>query len=568
MMTDIVLFGLFIAVVLLLAWPLSKYMAKVFTGKKTFLDPVLQPLERLLYRLAGINPRQEMNWRQYAGALLMFNVLGAILVFLIESLQGVLFWNPADLDGVSPWHLAFNTAVSFMTNTNWQSYGGELTMSYFTQMTALTVQNFVSAAVGIAVAVALLRGLIRKTVSTIGNFWVDLIRGTLWVLLPLSVVFTLVLVQQGAIQNLSPYLTLQTLEGTEQTLAMGPAASQEAIKMLGTNGGGFFNANSAHPFENPTPLTNFLQVVSIFLIPAALVLTFGRMARDRRQGYAVLATMVLLFVLMLAGTYLSELNGNPILAGLGVDGPTAMEGKEVRFGISGSALFATVTTAASCGAVNAMHDSFTPLGGFFPLLQMKLGEVIFGGVGAGFYSIMLFIILSMFIVGLMVGRTPEYLGKKIEAREIKMATLGVLLPAVTMLTSSAIAAVTEAGTSSIFNSGPHGLSEIMYAFASAAGNNGSAFGGLSANTPFYNLMLAMGMLIGRFGVILPVLAIAGGMAEKKVSPPGPGTFSTTGWLFVVLLAAVILIVGALTFLPILTLGPIVEHLLMLQGTTF
>ncbi|BBB90891.1 MAG TPA: potassium-transporting ATPase subunit KdpA [Methylomusa anaerophila] len=568
MMTDIVLFGLFIAVVLLLAWPLGKYMAKVFTMEKTFLDPVFQPLERLLYRLAGINPEQEMNWRQYAGALLIFNLLGAILVFLIEVLQGSLFWNPADLSGVTPWHLAFNTAVSFMTNTNWQSYGGESTMSYFTQMTALTVQNFVSAAVGVAVAMALIRGLTRKTVSTIGNFWVDLVRSIFRVLLPLSIVFTLILVQQGAIQNLSSYLTLQTLDGAEQTLAMGPAASQEAIKMLGTNGGGFFNANSAHPFENPTPLTNFLQMVSIFLIPAALVLTFGRMAHGRRQGYAVLATMVLLFCLMLAGTYFSELYGNPNLAGLGVDAPTAMEGKEVRFGIGGSTLFATVTTAASCGAVNAMHDSFTPLGGFFPLLQIKLGEVIFGGVGAGFYGIMLFIILSMFIVGLMVGRTPEYLGKKIEAREIKMATLAVLLPSVTMLTSSAIAAVTEAGTSSILNPGPHGLSEIMYAFASAVGNNGSAFGGLSANTFFYNLMLAMGMLIGRFAVILPVLAIAGGMAEKKISPPGPGTFPTTGWLFVVLLSAIILIVGALTCLPILTLGPIVEYLLMLQGTTF
>lgn len=567
MMADIVLFGLFLMVVLLLAWPLGRYMAKVFTMEKTFLDPVLQPLERLLYRLAGINPEQEMNWRQYAGALLMFNVLGVILVYLIQVLQGVLFWNPAELSGVTPWHLAFNTAVSFMTNTNWQSYGGESTMSYFTQMTALTVQNFVSAAVGVAVAMALIRGLTRKTVSTIGNFWVDLVRTTFRVLLPLSIVFTLIFVQQGVIQNLSPYLTLQTLEGTEQALAMGPAASQEAIKLLGTNGGGFFNANSAHPFENPTPLTNFLQVAGIFLIPSALVLTFGRMA-GRRQGYAVLATMVLLFVLMLAGTYLSELNGNPILAGLGVDGPTAMEGKEVRFGIGGSALFATVTTAASCGAVNAMHDSFTPLGAFFPLLQMKLGEVIFGGVGAGFYGIMLFVILSVFIVGLMVGRTPEYLGKKIEARETKMATLGILFPSVTMLTSSAIAAVTEPGTASILNPGPHGLSEIMYAFASAVGNNGSAFGGLSANTLFYNVMLAMGMLIGRFGVILPVLAIAGGMAEKKVSPPGPGTFPTTGWLFVVLLAGIILIVGALTFLPILTLGPIVEHLLMLQGTTF
>lgn len=376
MMTDMIMFGLFLIVVLLLAWPLSKYMAKVFTIEKTFLDPVLQPLERLLYRLAGIKPEQEMNWRQYAGALLLFNVLGATVVFLIQILQGALIWNPADLSGVSPWHLAFNTAVSFMTNTNWQSYGGESSMSYFTQMTALTVQNFVSAAVGLAVAVALTRGLTRKSVSTIGNFWVDLVRGTLRVLLPLAIVFTLLLVQQGAIQNLSAYLTVQTLEGAEQILAMGPVASQEAIKMLGTNGGGFFNANSAHPFENPTPLTSFLQAVSIFLIPTALVLAFGRMARDRRQGYAVLATMALLFVLMLTGTYLSELHGNPNLAGWGVDGPTAMEGKEVRFGIAGSALFATVTTAASCGAVNAMHDSFTPLGGLFPLLQIHFRQPV------------------------------------------------------------------------------------------------------------------------------------------------------------------------------------------------
>ena len=568
MVADIVLFMLFLFVVLLLAWPLSAYMAKVFTMEKTFLDPALQPLERLIYRMSGIDPAQEMNWRQYAGALLIFNVLSAILVFLIQVLQGLLFWNPAGLNGVSPWHLAFNTAVSFMTNTNWQSYGGESTMSYFTQMTALTVQNFVSAAVGMAVAVALVRGLTRKAVSAIGNFWVDLVRGILWVLLPLSVAATLLFVQQGVVQNLSSYLAVQTLEGAGQTLAMGPVASQEAIKLLGTNGGGFFNVNSAHPFENPTPLTNFLQVVSIFLIPVALVLMFGRRACDRRQGYALLGTMLLLFCLMLAGTYFSELNGNPILTGLGVDGPTAMEGKEVRFGIAGSALFAAVTTAASCGAVNAMHDSFTPLGGLFPLLQMQVGEVIIGGVGAGFYGMMLFVILAVFIVGLMVGRTPEYLGKKIEARETKMATLGILMPAVTILTGSAIAAVTEAGTSSILNSGPHGLSEIMYSFASAAGNNGSAFGGLSASTLFYNLMLALGMLIGRFGVILPVLAIAGSMAEKKASPPGPGTFPTTGGLFVVLLAGIILIVGALTFLPVLTLGPIAEQLLMLQGTTF
>jgi len=568
MITDLMVFTLFLVALLLLAWPLSKYLAKVFSFEKTVFDPVFQPVERLIYRLTGVNPGQEMNWRQYAVTLIFFNVLGAVMVYLLETMQGLLPWNPADLTEVAPWHLAFNTAVSFITNTNWQAYSGESTMSYFTQMAVLTVQNFVSAAVGLAVAVALIRGLTRKTASTIGNFWVDLVRGTLWVLLPLAIVFTLILVQQGAIQNLSPYLTVHTPEGVEQTLAMGPTASQEAIKLLGTNGGGFFNANSAHPFENPTPLTNFLQVLSIFLIPAGLVLTFGHMARDRRQGYTVLVTMVLLFGMMLAGTYVSEMNGNPILAGMGVDSPTSMEGKEARFGIGGSSLFAAVTTAASCGAVNAMHDSFTPLGGLFPLVQIQLGEIIFGGVGAGFYGMMMFVILTVFIVGLMVGRTPEYLGKKIEAWETKMAILGILIPAVTILTGSAIAAVIEPGTSATLNHGPHGLTEIVYAFSSSAGNNGSAFAGLSANSLFYNLLLAVAMLFGRFGVIIPALAIAGSMAEKKISPPGPGTFPTTGWLFVVLLAGIIVIVGALTFLPVLTLGPVAEHLLMLQGTTF
>jgi K+-transporting ATPase ATPase A chain len=568
MLTDMMMFILYLAVLLLLAWPFSKYLAKVFTMEKTVLDPVCQPLERLVYRLSAVNPDQEMNWRQYASALIWFNVLGAFAVFLIELVQGALFLNPAGLSGVAPWHLALNTAVSFMTNTNWQAYSGESTMSYFTQMTALTVQNFVSAAVGLSVAAALIRGFTRKTTSAIGNFWVDLVRSIFRVLLPLAIIFTLILVQQGVIQNLDSYLTVHTLEGVEQTIGMGPVASQEAIKILGTNGGGFFNANSAHPFENPTPLSNFLQVISIFLIPTGLVIAFGNIAGDFRQGYAVLAAMLLLFCIMLTGTYLSEAYGNPILANLGIDQPTSMEGKEVRFGIAGSALFATVTTAASCGAVNAMHDSFTPLGGFFPLVQMKLGEVIVGGVGAGFYGMMLFVVLTVFIVGLMVGRTPEYLGKKIEARETKMATLGILLPAVMMLTGSALAAVIEAGTSVVLNPGPHGLSEIVYAFASAAGNNGSAFAGLSANSLFYNLMLALSMLVGRFGVILPVLAIAGSMAEKKTSPPGPGTFPTTGWLFVILLAGIILIVGALTFLPVLTLGPIVEQLLMLQGSMF
>ncbi|MBP2655147.1 MAG: kdpA 2 [Firmicutes bacterium] len=568
MVHDLILFVLYLVVLIILAWPLSWYITKVFTGEKTFFDPVLRPLERLIYRVAGVESEKEMTWRQYALNLLLFNVLGALAVFAIEILQGWLPLNPENLSGVQPWDLAVNTAISFMTNTNWQAYVPETTMSYFTQMTALTMQNFKSAATGMVVAIVLMRAFTRKSTQTLGNVWVDLVRSTVWVLLPLSIVFTLLFVQQGVIQNLSPYLSVSTLEGAKQTIAMGPVASQEAIKMLGTNGGGFFNANSAHPFENPTPFSNFLQVLSIFLIPASLVIAFGRMAKDKRQGYAILATMMLLFVIMLTGTYLSELNGNPILASMGVNSPTSFEGKEVRFGIGGSALFATVTTAASCGAVNSMHDSFTPLGGFFPLLQMKLGEIIFGGVGAGFYGMMMFVVLTVFIVGLMVGRTPEYLGKKIEAREMKMATLAVLIPSVFILLGSAIAVVMDAGTSATLNPGPHGLTEIVYAFASASANNGSAFAGLSANSLFYNAMLAVCMFVGRFGVIIPVLALAGGMVEKKTSPKSLGTFPTTGWLFVAILTGVILVVGALTFMPVLTLGPVVEQLLMLQGTKF
>ncbi len=562
------MFVLYLVVLLLLAWPLGKYMAKVFSLEKTALDPVFEPVAKAIYRLGGVDASQEMNWRQYAAAVVLFNLFGMVLVYLIEVAQGMLPFNPEGLEGVAPWHLAFNTAVSFMTNTNWQAYGGESTMSYFTQMTALTVQNFLSAATGIVVAVALMRGLTRKTASTIGNFWVDLVRSVVWILLPLSIVFSMILVQQGVLQNLSQYVTVHTLEGVEQKLAMGPTASQLAIKMIGTNGGGFFNANSAHPFENPTPLSNFLQMVSIFLIPVAVVFTFGHMARDRRQGYAVLTAMLMLFVLNLGAVYFSELSGNPILAAQGLSGPTAMEGKEVRFGIANSALFATITTAASCGAVNSMHDSFTPLGGLVPMLQMLLGEVVVGGVGAGFYGMMMFAVLTVFIVGLMVGRTPEYLGKKIEAWEMKMATVAVLIPAVVILLGSALAAVIPQGTGAIANPGPHGLSEMLYAFASGAGNNGSAFAGLGANTPFYNLALATAMLLGRFGVILPVLAIAGSMAGKKIAPPGPGTFPTTGWLFAVLLAGIVLVVGALTFMPALALGPVVEHLQMLGGVTY
>jgi K+-transporting ATPase ATPase A chain len=568
MSNDLILFAAYLVSLLLLAYPLGQYMARLFTGERTWADTLLCPGEKLIYRVAGVDAKREMDWKQYALNLIAFNLLGIVAVFLIQLLQAALPFNPENLSAVDSWPLAFNTAVSFVTNTNWQAYAGENTMSYFTQMAALTVQNFLSAATGLAVAVAFIRGLSRKTTDTIGNFWVDLVRSVVWVLLPLSVVFTVILVHQGVIQNLSPYLTVETLEGSKQTLAMGPAASQEAIKMLGVNGGGFFNANSAHPFENPTPVSNFLQMLSIFLIPTAVVFMFGDLVRDRRQGYALLGAMLLLFSGMLAVTYASELAGNPIVQALGLSGPSAMEGKEVRFGIGGSALFATITTAASCGAVNAMHDSLTPLGGLGPLLQMMLGEVVIGGVGAGFYGMMMYVLMTVFIVGLMVGRTPEYLGKKIEAWEIKMATLAILIPSVVILLGSAVAAVTEAGLAGIANAGPHGLSEMLYAFSSAAGNNGSAFGGLSANTPFYNLMLAGAMLAGRFGVIVPVLAIAGSLAGKKTSPPGPGTFSTGGILFVVLLSGVVIIVGALTFLPALSLGPIVEQLLMLQGTTF
>jgi len=569
MTNDLIMYALYLVVLLLLAWPLGKYMAKVFTQERTSFDFVFKPIEKIIYRITGVKETEEMNWKQYVVALLIFNFFGMILVYLIQVWQDVLPFNPENLAGVDPWHLALNTAISFMTNTNWQSYTPETTMSYFTQMTVLTVQNFVSAATGLTVAIALIRGLTRKTAKTIGNFWVDMVRGVVWVLLPLAILSTVLLVQQGVLQNLSPYAAVQTLDGgAEQKLAMGPVASQEAIKMLGTNGGGFFNANSAHPFENPTPLTNFLEMLSMFLIPAGLVFAFGHMAKDKRQGYAIVGAMTILFVIMLGTMYMSESYGNPILSSLGVSSPTSMEGKEVRFGIAGSALFSTITTATSTGAVNAMHDSYTPLGGLVAMLQIKLGEIIFGGVGSGFYSMMMFVIITVFIVGLMVGRTPEYLGKKIEARETKMATFAILIPSVIILIASGIASVIDQGTVALNNSGPHGLSEILYAFASAAGNNGSAFAGLSANTPFYNLMLAFNMYVGRFGVIIPALAIAGSMAGKKISPPGPGTFATKGWLFVVLLVGVVLIVGALTFLPVLSLGPIIEHLLMLQGTTF
>lgn len=566
--SDIFQMLLYLVLLIALAVPLGRYMFKVYTGERTLLDPVLRPLERLTYRLAGIDAEKEMGWRQYTITFLVFHVLGIVLLFGIELLQGYLPFNPRQFGAVSPLHLAFNTAVSFNTNTNWQAYGGESTMSYFTQMAGLTVHNFLSAAAGMVVVIALTRGLARRTADTIGNFWVDLTRTVLWILLPFCVVGALVLVSQGVIQNLSPYLDVQTLEGAKQTIAMGPVASQEIIKELGTNGGGFFNANSAHPFENPTPLTNLIEMLAILVIPVALTFTFGHMVGNIRQGRAIFAAMLVLFVLLLGVCYTGEMAGNPQIASLGVSGPSVMEGKEVRFGVVNSVLWAAVTTATSCGAVNAMHDSLTPLAGLVPLLQIMLGEVVFGGVGSGLYAMLVFVILTVFIVGLMVGRTPEYLGKKIESREMKMATLAVLIPAAMILIGAGLASVTKAGTSSVLNPGPHGLSEMLYAFSSQTGNNGSAFAGLTANTPFYDWLGAVAMLIGRFGVIVPVLAIAGSMAGKKTVAPGPGTFETTGPLFTVMLAATVMIVGALTFFPALALGPIVEQLLMLAGKAF
>jgi K+-transporting ATPase ATPase A chain len=559
--------GFYLIVLILLAIPLGRYMAKVLQGEKTFMDKMVGPLEKLVYRVCGIDSGHEMGWKEYAGALMAFNILGIATLFILQMAQGLLPFNPQGFSAMR-WDSALNTAVSFVTNTNWQSYGGESTMSYFTQMTGLTVPNFVSAATGIAVAVALIRGFTRGQVKSIGNFWVDLTRTTLKILLPLSIVGAVLLVSQGVIQNLSPYLTVNTVQGTGQTLALGPVASQEAIKELGTNGGGFLNANSAHPFENPTPLSNFLEMLFILLIPVGLTFTFGHMVKDTKQGRVLFAAALILFVLMLGVTFSSEIAGNPLVSKIGITGASVMEGKEVRFGVVNSALFATITTITSCGAVNAMHDSLTPLAGLIPMLAIMLGECVFGGVGAGLYSILTFAILTVFIVGLMVGRTPEYLGKKIEGFEMKMAILAVLIPSACILTGSALASVIPAGTSSLANTGPHGLSEMLYAFASASGNNGSAFGGLNANTYFYNLALAACMFIGRFGVILPLLAIAGSMAEKKTAPAGAGTFQTTGGLFAGLLSGVILIVGALTFFPAVALGPIVEHLLMWAGKAF
>lgn len=535
---------------------LGGYMARVFKGERTPLTFILRPVERIFYTLAGVKADEEQDWKRYALALFAFNIGGFLIVLIMQLIQGALPLNPAKLGNVEP-SLAFNTATSFMTNTNWQSYAGETTLSYFTQMIGLTVQNFVSAATGIAVVIALTRGLVRHTAQTIGNFWVDLVRSTLYVLLPLSVVLALVLISQGVVQNYNDPVTATTLAGETQTLPQGPAAAQIAIKQLGTNGGGYFNTNSAHPYENPTPLSNFLQMFSILLIPAALTYTYGKMIGSTRQGWIIFIAMLILLLVGLSVMLISEYSANPVY---GVAG--AMEGKETRFGVTNSILWGAVTTAASNGSVNAMHSSFTPLAGGVAMLNIMLGEVIFGGVGAGLYGMLIFVILTVFIAGLMVGRTPEYLGKKIEAREIKMAILAVLLPSACILIFSAIAAVTDVGLASRANQGPHGLSEMLYAFTSAAGNNGSAFAGLNANVPFYNILMGLTMWIGRFGVILPVLAIAGSMVTKKVAPPSPGTFPTDSALFVGLLIAVILIVGGLTFFPALSLGPVIEQFLM------
>jgi K+-transporting ATPase ATPase A chain len=557
-------------VILALAKPLGVYMHRVFEGERQPFRRLFGPVERFLLRLCGVDAKKEQTWVEYSIALLVFSAFGVVVTYLIERLQHVLPFNPQGFGPVEP-ASAFNTASSFTTNTNWQGYSGETTMSYLTQMAGLAWHNFVSAAAGIAIAIAVARGLTRKTVGgkTIGNFWVDLVRCTLYVLIPICIVSSLVLVSQGVIQNFSAYKEVTTVEGAKQVIAMGPVASQEAIKELGTNGGGFFNANSAHPYENPTPFSNFIEMVLIFSLGGALTYTFGRMAKDQRQGWALFAAMALLFAAGVTTAYWAESHGNNALAGLETSQSLGnMEGKETRFGVVNSALFATVTTDASCGAVNSMHDSFTPLGGLVPLVNIQLGEVIFGGVGAGLYGMLVFVVLSVFIAGLMVGRTPEYLGKKIEAREMKLAMLYILIFPLLILGFSAWSSVVGYGTSSLNNAGPHGLSEILYAYSSGTGNNGSAFAGLNANTPWYNVTLALAMLAGRFLMIIPILGIAGSMVGKKIVPAGPGTFPTNGLLFVGLLVGVVLIVGALTFFPALSLGPIVEHFLALKGWVF
>ena len=580
---------LFFAIVFAVTKPLGLFMARVFSGERTFLDPILRPVERLIYRLTRVDQEREMKWTEYAISMLLFSAVSMLVLYVIQRVQLFLPLNPQKMAGVGP-DLAFNTAASFTTNTNWQNYAGETTMSYFTQMAGLAYHNFTSAAVGIALAIAFIRGIARREKETLGNFWVDMTRATLWILLPLCIVFSLALVSQGVVQNLRPYDTVKLVEPqsvqstgadgkpvtksiTEQVIAQGPVASQEAIKMLGTNGGGFFNANSAHPFENPTPFTNFLQMLAIFTIPAGLTYTLGKMTGSRRHGWAVWSAMALLFAAGVLTAYWAEAQGNPLFKGVDQRASVTqaggnMEGKEVRFGIANSALFATVTTDASCGAVNGMHDSFTPLGGMVPMVNIMLSEVVFGGVGAGMYGILVYVVLAVFIAGLMVGRTPEYLGKKIEAFDIKMAMLVTLVFPFIILVFTAISVLKGFGTSAIANPGPHGFSEILYGYVSTAGNNGSAFGGLSGNTPWYNTTLGLNTMIGRFFMIIPMLAIAGSLARKQAVPPSAGTFPVTTPLFTVLLVSVILIVGALTFFPALSLGPILEHLLLHAGKAF
>jgi K+-transporting ATPase ATPase A chain len=577
--------GLYLTILLLLTKPMGVWIAKIMNGESSIANKLGGSTERLIYRVLGISPETEMGWKHYAVALMLFNVVGIIAVYFLQRWQAWLPFNPQQFPAVSI-DSSLNTAISFVTNTNWQGYAGESTMSYLTQMLALTVQNFLSAATGIAVVIALIRGFARHTVQTIGNFWVDITRATLYILLPLSFVFAIALMGQGVIQNFDAYKEVTTLQPTAysvtdttgkqitevtstQTLAMGPVASQEAIKMIGTNGGGFFNANSAHPFENPTPLSNFLQMLAIFLIPAGLCFTFGMMVGDRRQGWAIFTAMAIVFVVMAGIAIWAEQAGNPVLTASGADQAVSalqsggnMEGKETRFGIVSSALFVTITTAASCGAVNAMHDSLTPLGGLVPMWLMQLGEVIFGGVGSGLYTMLIYAVLAVFIAGLMIGRTPEYLGKKIEIFDMKMTALIILVTPLLVLIGSAIAVIADPGKAGIANPGAHGFSEILYAFSSAANNNGSAFAGLSANTPFYNTLLAFAMFLGRFGIILPVLAIAGSMAAKKRIPVSLGTMPTHGPLFITLLIGAVILVGALTYIPALALGPVIEQLLM------
>jgi K+-transporting ATPase ATPase A chain len=582
----------FLLAVFLVTRPLGSFMARVFTGQRTWLDPVMRPIERTIYRLTGVDEQRGMRWTEYAAALLMFSIVSLLVLYVMQRVQQLLPLNPQGFGPVAP-DLAFNTAVSFTTNTNWQAYGGETTMSYFTQMAGLAYHNFVSAAVGISVAIAFIRGIAQKEKETIGNFWVDMVRATLWVLLPISIVGALFLVSQGVVQNFKPYdkVTVldpqtvtttgsdgkpQTTVVTEQTIAQGPVASQEIIKQFGTNGGGFFNANSAHPFENPTPLTNFLAMFGIFAISAGLTSTLGSMTGSRGHGWAVWAAMAFLFVAGVTVAYWAEARGNPMFTTAGADQSASvtspggnMEGKEVRFGIANSALFATVTTDASCGAINGWHDSFTPLGGLVPLANIQLSEVVFGGVGAGMYGVLVYVILSVFIAGLMVGRTPEYLGKKIQAFEVQMAMLTVLIFSLVILAFTAASSVSPSfGTSSILNPGPHGLSEMLYAYSSGAANNGSAFGGITVNTKWYNTTIGLAMLFGRFFMIIPPLAIAGSLSRKKIVPASLGTFPVTTPLFTALLVGVILIVGALTFFPALSLGPIVEHFMMNAGQVF